>query len=56
MLARKIQNMIGPPSMQSFIKIIDGNLLKNCPVDRKDILVAEDIMGPNLGSLKGKTV
>jgi hypothetical protein len=27
----------------------------NCPITRKDIKAAEDIFGPNLGLLKGKT-
>ena len=29
--------------------------LQNCPVTRRDIHIAKDIYGPNLGSLKGKT-
>jgi hypothetical protein len=56
LLARKIQNMIGRPSLRSFLQIVENNLLKNCPVNRADVLAAEDILGPNLGSLKGKTV
>jgi hypothetical protein len=28
--------------------------MPNCPISRKDILAAEDILGPNLGSLKAK--
>ena len=55
-LARKIQDMIGRPSTKDFIKIVQRNLLPNCPISAKDILAAEDIFGPNLGSLKGKTV
>ena len=55
-LARKIQNMIGRPSLRDYLRIVDGNQLRNCPVTRSDILAAEDIFGPNLGSLKGKTV
>jgi hypothetical protein len=31
-------------------------MLQNCPVSRADIMAAEDIFSPNLGSLKGKTV
>jgi hypothetical protein len=55
-LARKIQNMLGRPSTWNYLRIIDGNLLKDCPVTRQDVVAAEDIFGPNLGSLKGKTV
>jgi hypothetical protein len=31
-------------------------LLKNCPIVRSDILAVEEILGPNLGSIKGQTV
>ena len=30
--------------------------LKHCPITRGDILAPDDIFGPNLGSLRGKTV
>jgi hypothetical protein len=56
LLARKIQNIIGRPSTRTFMKIVEGNLLQNCPVTKMDIMNAEDILGPNVGSLKGKTV
>jgi hypothetical protein len=56
MLARKVQNMIGRPSLRTYLKIVDENLLKNCPISRPDVLAAEDILVPNLGSLKGKTI
>jgi len=54
--ACKVQNQIGRPSLWDYLKIIEGNLLHNCPVTCADIMAAEDIFGPNLGSLKGKTV
>ena len=30
--------------------------LRNCPITKEDMRAADDIFGPNLGSLKGKTV
>ena len=55
-LARKIQGLIGRPSTRQYMSIVDSNLLPNCPVNRKDINAAEDIFGPDIGNLKGKTV
>jgi hypothetical protein len=55
-LARKIQIMTGRPSTKDLLRIVDNNLLPNCPITRRDLLVAEKIFGPDLGSLKGKTV
>jgi hypothetical protein len=55
-LARNIQKIIGRPSTKAFIKIVENNLLPNCPVTRRDIIAAEHIFGPDVGSLKGKTV
>jgi Reverse transcriptase (RNA-dependent DNA polymerase)/Zinc knuckle len=56
LLARKIQKMVGYPSTRDFLRLIDGNLIPNCPVNRADVVAAEDIMGPSVDSLKGKTV
>ena len=56
LLARRVHNSIGFPSLRKFLKIVDGNMIQNCPVTRDDVLIAEDIFGPNLGALKGKTV
>jgi hypothetical protein len=55
-LARKIQCMIRRPSLRDYLRIVDNNQLVNCPVTRKDVMAAEDIFGPDVGSLKGKTV
>jgi hypothetical protein len=36
---------------------VGHNLLPNCPItSRKDVLAAEDIWEPNIGSLRGKTI
>jgi hypothetical protein len=48
--------MIGYPSTQDFLKLIDKNLILNCPIERGEVLAAEGIFGPNVHALKGKTV
>ena len=54
--ARDLMIKIGRPSLQQFLHILDNNQLPNCPVTRRDALIAQSIFGPDLGSLKGKTV
>ena len=55
LLARKTQQIIGRPSMRDYIHYVENNLIPNCPVTRRDIVAAEHIIGPDIGSLKGKT-
>ena len=54
--ARSIQDIIGQPSTADYIEFVQKGMVPNCPITKEDIVLAEDIMGPNLGSLKGKTV
>ena len=53
--ARCFQNIVMRPGRRDMMDIAITHL-KDCPVKRSDIAVAEDIFGPNLGALKGKTV
>ena len=53
---RKIQNKLGQPSMRTYLKVVKNNLLPNCPINWEGVLVAEDVLGPNVGALKVKTV
>jgi hypothetical protein len=55
-IARKTQKMIGRPRNHTYINIVQNNLLKKCPVTRRDIAIADAIFGPDKGSLQGKTV
>ena len=52
--ARELHIKIGRPSLKEYIRIVTDNLLPNCPVTKADILVAEDIFGPEVGILRGK--
>ena len=54
-LARAIMIRIGRPALKRYIRIIEKKQLKNCPITIDDIKAAEDIFGPDVGSLKGKT-
>jgi len=54
--ACSLQKIIGRPSTQDYIRYVQRNMIPNCPVNKADILHAEDIFGANIGSLQGKTV
>ena len=43
------------PSVADCKMAVETNAIRNCPVTRRDIEVAEDIWGPALEPLKGKT-
>ena len=51
-LACKVHNMIGQPSLRDYLQIVDKSLLPNCLVMHADIKAAEDIFGPNLEESK----
>ena len=55
LLARKTQQIIGRPSTRDNIRYVENNLIPNCPITRRDIVIAEHIFGPDVGALKGKT-
>ena len=50
LLARKIQRIIGRPNTHQFISILNSNSLPNTPVTYPDVVTAEDIFGPDIGS------
>ena len=53
--AQELQAMVGRPSDKDFIRILKTSSLPNCPVTPRDVLIANELFGPNVGSLKGKT-
>jgi hypothetical protein len=44
------------PGVQEYQSILEKNIIQNILVTCEHVKAAEDIFGPNIGSLKGKTV
>ena len=54
-IARALQRRIGRPVTKDFIHYVTSTLISNCPITVNDIKKAEFVLGPDLGSLNGKT-
>jgi hypothetical protein len=54
-VTRDLYAMIGRPSKNDFMGIINNNLLLNSPITAQDITNAETIFGKDIGSIQGKT-
>jgi hypothetical protein len=48
--------MLGNPSKKDFQGLLSGNLIPNCPIVRANISNTRKIFGPDLASIRGKTV
>ena len=53
--AWELQITIGRPSTTTLLELLKKNGIANCPVTPADVEAAEYILGPDIGSLKGKT-
>ena len=53
--ARGLYQTLGTPSTHDFKAIVRSNTIKGCPVTLEHIEIAEQIFGPDIGALKGKT-
>jgi hypothetical protein len=53
-VARKLYHILGCPTVENKA-ILRQNIIKNCPVTIEDVVTAEKIFGPDIGSLKGKS-
>ena len=53
-LARSILRIIGRPSEQKYLKIVNNEQIRGCPVTTDDVRTAQNIFGPKVGSLQGK--
>jgi hypothetical protein len=54
--ARALYRKLGHPSEQEFSKMLTHNMIRNCPVTNDDAKRALHIYGPDIATLKGKTV
>ena len=55
MRARVTYRTLGSLTVDNFKKVLQQNLIKNCPVTLEDVEIAEDIFGPDISSLKGQS-
>jgi hypothetical protein len=55
-LAHRVYTLVGRPSHASFIKMIQQRQLEGCPITADDANRAVKIYGPDISTLRGKTV
>jgi hypothetical protein len=53
---RKAQVMLGNPGNKGFKRMVSSNIIPNCLITRSDITNAQNLFGPDLVSVQGKTV
>ena len=53
--ARDLLKTVGFPTVSDLKKALTMNSIGNCPVTKLDLEIAEEIYGPDMGTLKGKT-
>jgi hypothetical protein len=54
--ARRLYHIIGTPTMTNFKSLLRMNVIQNCPVTVEDVNISEKIFGPDISSLKGKSM
>ena len=54
--ARQGQALLGNPSEKDYQGMVSSNMKKNCPISTSDVSNARAIFGPDLASVRGKTV
>ena len=54
--ARIAQAMMGNPREKDYKEMVSNNLIPNCPITSKDVSNVRTIFGPDLASIRGKTV
>jgi hypothetical protein len=54
--ARRMQSMLGSPGLADFEGMVREKLIDDCPIDHIDLKNAHSIFGPDLASVRGRTV
>ena len=54
-LSNKIYSNVGQTTAKNFIHMVSTNMIKNCPISVADTRNNENIYGPLMASLKGKS-
>ena len=52
---RKLYHIVRSLTVEAFKEMLEGNVIKNCPVTATDVDIAQKIHGPAISTLKGKT-
>jgi hypothetical protein len=53
--ARRLYHIVGIPTVNKFKSLLQMNVIQNCPVAVEDVNISENIFGPDISSLKGKS-
>ncbi|KAL7480380.1 hypothetical protein ACHAW6_006074, partial [Cyclotella cf. meneghiniana] len=54
--ARRLQSMVGGPGLADYAGMVREKMIEDCPVDHVDLKNAHTIFGPDLASIRGRTV
>ncbi len=54
--ARRAQTMLWSPTKKDFKGMVSSNIIPNCPISGSNITNAQNIFGPDLASVRRKTV
>ena len=54
--ALKLQGMVGSPSDKDYEGMVRSNMITNFPIDPTNVSNARTVFGPDLASVRGKTV
>ena len=54
--AHQAQVLMGDPSNKDYKGMVSNHLISNCPITHTDIANAHRIFGPDLSSVRGKTI